>query len=1796
MTLISPLYFLHFDVDSDSCNMPRFLSPALCLVFFWMRSTDVADDLSSVSETWVCIDSLCVFADSLLIWTCRYSLSRLEVHSPVGCKMLSRPFCRYSVGGGLIPSIWCVAAFCNSTFKTIMDTYKTPNKKINNKKPNKNRDSLGTKKGAGDSGRGDRDFARHVKTCLRDNGDYHKLEQCPLRGHICCRCKKAMEGEFCGRCRTVDREEARAAKFVDLEPQGILALDMSKNCADAIQNILSTFAADLGTAIPAAFMKTYENVRGQISKDLTAGAKPETLVHTFSSLVLLIRSLSVFGSSGADWIGVTLVITQFLSTHGIFGSVASWILDRFGDLRGMFSCGDVKDDDNVDLQAQVGLPGVIATLLALVHVVVFKKTPNWNGLVTFVTSVTRLPLVVRGVEGIVSGCIEAGRLAHRWLAQAFLGVDPEELERDIDPYCRWCDDVDALYGCFSRQDFVWSLTDLRSFDDLHAEGLRLRKETLWLNSDRTLLCTFQTRMAMLTRLQDEINSQNIRQSTRVEPYMIEFFGESAVGKSLQIPLVVTEFMTQFHLEEFKRLNYDHNACSYTRKSGDPRWDGVGKQPCIIYDDFMQVKDSVSNPSSELFEVIELSNSAPFNPLMAQLEKKGKVRLEPELVVLTSNIMRPDIKSLEKPVAVYRRMDAIWEVLPHPDVRTGGLFDLPKVRARHAAGKCGCEGVSSDVCLCANVFQRWFVRQKCNNNTVDCEFIKAGAPVRREVMMTTFIDELRAHRNRHKNRLEFFRNYAKARAEACEDESVAAEIVDVRDEEEIVPPILVQSPLQGGLVQYQLTERHRSLTNDILSQGATAASVASGFWGVVDGERERFARSGMTAPFEDGVDLEGQVLQRDTSDVFVDASDSVGEIDSLEDHELRDLAGALFCVPVEPEKAPKSWARRKIEDMLRRAREFVMSHPFVMAFGVAASVIGMASAFGVFARSGVGDVEMDDYVAETDSSQQKMEVKRQGRVSYRAENDDSQRRMETRRQGRTTYRAENDESQKRMESRRQGRASYRAEGQTLGTVGTESGLRWSEVREMCESMGSGDVTLVGQGLSDPNLLPLMRKAYRQTYILETEGGCRLGSCVAVRGRVLLTFWHAHSILKSRPFGLRSVHSGVLYWSDPLKKFRVCGDGQDLMVFEGPRMLPQGSDIADLMISDFTACEKTNLNVRLFVPGVEMSTIVVGNARAQDTLIRYNVDKEEVNIRKHYMYQFDTERGYCGALLFRVDRTDCAKLVGMHVCGSASSSLGLASAVCKEAVIEAMEDFSMEGQCCLPLEEYEADMSVHAPQMRELGYIGKVARSLSDQACTKISQSPFYGWEGEPIKSPVQLCGLWNGEDVKEQARSKLLRAEFPLKNDLNLKVATQAIGHSVKKHSEIVPRLWTIEEAAFGADGVKYCDAVDMNTSSGMPWKLRSKKSGKKGFLNKGRNWIREDLRSAVMDRIAGAVANERRTTVWSDHYKDELRLPEKAHKPRLFSGAPLDYTLALRMYFGQFCAACMDGKIANGVGVGMNPHGEDWSLLAKVMTDTSEHIACADFEKYDGSLDPDLLWAVCDLINTWYGDDHADVRRVLFADIVNAVHQAGGLMYVMDHSNPSGNPLTALLNSLYQLIALVYTLLQMGFLLANILRSMRFIVYGDDNMMAVAGGEETLSMDAFRSALWDEVGLRITNADKSGPPAYGPLSSASFLGRGFRLESGWYYGPREWPNLSLVFNWQKSSEPWEAVAEAYSECCFYELSHYAEEDFEHFSKRVVDLYDHFGRVGAPLHPLAYYRNNLQAWAGSGRNAIHCWGL
>lgn len=138
---------------------------------------------------------------------------------------------------------------------------------------------------------------------------------------------------------------------------------------------------------------------------------------------------------------------------------------------------------------------------------------------------------------------------------------------------------------------------------------------------------------------------------RYEPFVICITGASDIGKSYTSTHIVSELL--------KSINYQHPNPDviYVRNGASQFWDGFNDQPVVMYDDWMQLKDTESM-KIDLDEFFKLKSNCVFVPNQAALSDKEK-RANPFIVFHLCNEAFPDVKMIARhPEAIYRRRDAL----------------------------------------------------------------------------------------------------------------------------------------------------------------------------------------------------------------------------------------------------------------------------------------------------------------------------------------------------------------------------------------------------------------------------------------------------------------------------------------------------------------------------------------------------------------------------------------------------------------------------------------------------------------------------------------------------------------------------------------------------------------------------------------------------------------------------------------------------------------------------------------------------------------------------------------------------------------------------------------------------------------------------------------------------------------------------------------------------------------------------------------------------------------------------------
>jgi len=522
-----------------------------------------------------------------------------------------------------------------------------------------------------------------------------------------------------------------------------------------------------------------------------------------------------------------------------------------------------------------------------------------------------------------------------------------------------------------------------------------------------------------------------------------------------------------------------------------------------------------------------------------------------------------------------------------------------------------------------------------------------------------------------------------------------------------------------------------------------------------------------------------------------------------------------------------------------------------------------------------------------------------------------------------------------------------------------------------------------------------------------------------------------------------------------------------------------------------------------------------------------------------YEMPTKGGDCGgALMLEQNRHFGGRcLIGLHVAGKADvfTRSGYAAIVTHEAVREIWlalwgEDTSKHSvnDIVAPvrgedLVQLEAKLMEQGIIGGSISYLGPALEPVAIASKSAIKRSPMH--DDEPFgPSPVAPAKL-RPTIVDEEVVYPMARAVEAYKSDVivrdptSLVIAAEVAFKPLFTVTEgMCAEVLTFEEAAGAVPEGMKLKALNRKTSPGYKYKkyVTPSMPGKTYWLGKQGDVdfsspAMKDLRADVERIVRSAKIGVRELHVCTDFLKDELRPLDKVEnvKTRMISGTELDYTIAVRMYFGSFCAAMLANPVVSGMAPGIN-HYTQWGVLATKLLSKGGKVFDGDFSRFDASEQPWVHSAILDVIQQWYRRSPTwspmdeDVRSVLWDDLIHSIHITGaGCM--ADHivqwhkSLPSGHPLTTVVNSMYSLLTLTACYIHLTGDSHNMWSHVFINTFGDDNVSGVDGEMcEKFNQVTVAHAMWDLFGLTYTAGAKDGELVpYTSIDKITFLKRSF---------------------------------------------------------------------------------------------------
>lgn len=700
------------------------------------------------------------------------------------------------------------------------------------------------------------------------------------------------------------------------------------------------------------------------------------------------------------------------------------------------------------------------------------------------------------------------------------------------------------------------------------------------------------------------------------------------------------------------------------------------------------------------------------------------------------------------------------------------------------------------------------------------------------------------------------------------------------------------------------------------------------------------------------------------------------------------------------------------------------------------------------------------------------------------------------------------------------------------------------------------TVVPESSVDPNALDVSASIRNNVVYLGTiAGDGTRGMCaVMVSGAVALA-----------PRHFFSTESGKILSQGTIITVTGVDGNTTPFAFDQRRLVPLRVDgrVKDCVLYDFGfSCRRyptitqhfwSNKNVEFMPPSPcellsfdyktnSARTVFLANVQVRKHLgVTYThalgvLNPEVFNLPIGLVYQAPTGYGSCGSPIVAHNTNMAQKLLGVHVAGVLATTQCYGEIVTLEMIDVALAQLKVVPLSPLIVNEGVRPMIVAQGALTARGAFQQ-RRCPRASTTSRIVPSPLFDLVRNHTKEPAVLTPY---DERLEISRSLLLEGvekfgheTIPMDVDL-LRASAMHVEERIRSVLAFEPslRVLTESEAINGVPSLRNMDALNMNSSPGYPYTMRNAGGGKRTLFSGGEGCLEicdAELRERLDHRRREAMCGRRVESIWQACLKDELRPLDKIRKgkTRLFVFGPLDMVILSREMMLSFCGVLYRNHHRLAFAPGVDPFSLEWTSLMDSLLNVSPNIFGGDFSNYDGTLSADVIEQVLDLINRLYddGETNAMVRRVLFEEYVHTDILCLNSVVQKRRGNPSGNPLTTVINSLVNEILMAYHWLKLAppdkrdlFFYRDAVRA-KF--YGDDNLVAVHPSASGFFNMLSVSSSMKEIGMEYTLPDKSGvaQKEFLDFESITFLKCGFRREGGFFYPTMDPDTIYELTNW-----------------------------------------------------------------------------
>lgn len=553
---------------------------------------------------------------------------------------------------------------------------------------------------------------------------------------------------------------------------------------------------------------------------------------------------------------------------------------------------------------------------------------------------------------------------------------------------------------------------------------------------------------------------------------------------------------------------------------------------------------------------------------------------------------------------------------------------------------------------------------------------------------------------------------------------------------------------------------------------------------------------------------------------------------------------------------------------------------------------------------------------------------------------------------------------------------------------------------------------------------------------------------------------------------------------------------------------------------------------------------------------------------YHLERNTVQGMCMAPL--ISRGKVSHIIGFHLAGVTGSTEGVAAAVTKDMFDAAYKklfgdrasiNIQVHSEGVMQLENVEHGIKltgeIHAKSpfkfMEKNGtvecygshnktrsFISRVSKSHISDAVAQITGVDCT--HGKPMG--MNSAFPWREDAIKAIDVSDI-NHEYLIDAFHDIVRAHDGVMDAHPEGKEYIKKL-TIIEAISGLDGVRGIDAMKKMTSCGFPgggpksvhlFPVEEEVPGITCPYDMSAEY--QQKFKVLIDTLA---REERAYVIHQMHLKDEPTVKGKT-KVRVFAGCPMEFLVAMKMYFGGVLKFIMENMFEFETAVGINATSPEWDDAYKYVSQYGDKHINGDFKAFDIKSAMTLILLSFKLminIAEWSGNFNEydiTIMRGLASELASPLCEYNGEFVMWYMRNLSGHGATVNINGFVNSLLMRYAYYMLwnkfrnvdslwiqGFRLANpqteILvnswieqaaqcggtpgdfnKAVALLTYGDDNDASVKEGYGWFNHTTVAYAL-TSIGVTYTMADKTATSVpYLRKQQISFLKRKFKYNA-----------------------------------------------------------------------------------------------